>query len=529
MAENTAPLEPASAPPQTGSTRWSRRLDTSPGIIDAEAAEQIYARTAGRAMQRIARASELATHHASADQGGAAGELLLARTSMGVASAQGEASLADSAAVVSVRRADRGWPWRDASSNHKTAHDAALSASSTAAPSALTARLQRRAPGPGVVKIQAPQALDHAVPGVSLRSGLHERLAARAGSAPQPIPAAVRLARGADQPVHGNEVALADPIVARAARAGETVSRLARASADAVPAALLMPLGDPAPANPSTAPEWAAGKAHATRALSAVATPNVPSAPQAAPVAVSPTTASTVARKPTNAPAHATPAPTAQARTSEIAPATSASLATETTLHLAGASATESVHAAFPTVAPDVVATPSPVSVVHPVVHRMSGSPLSLARTPDYRATYATGVSATHDAAPAHAKHRSSPTGGAIARVAEIPAAASHADPTLVWRAANETGARAWPARSRDAWSSGVLMRAGTEDATDAGSATTPSAPAAVPPAADAATAGTLTAPAPAPDMNQLAEQVTRLIVRRLEVERERRGGKRWI
>ncbi len=661
MTENFPPPNHETCSSPGASPRWLRRLDTSPSVIDAAAAQRVYARTAGWAMQRIARASDLATRHASSDQGGAAGELLLARKSVGVAPAQGEASLADSAAVVSVRRADRGGPWRDASSNHKTAHDAALSASSTAAPSALTVRLQRRSAGPGVVKIQAPQALDRAVPGVSLRSGLHERLAARAGLAPQPMPAAVRLARGADQPAHGNEAERADPIAARAAQAGETVNRLARTGADAAPAASLMPLGDRAPANPSTALERTVGEVAAPLVPPAIATPDAPSAPQAAPVAVSPITASTVARKPIDAPAHATPAPPTLARTSEIAPvasspdgadvtlrlaggsvgtsfsavmppataapadtkpesatprsnsavltppllptgganrastastvarksdavsidmprhsttveslprateiapATSASLATETTLHLAGAtpgsaqpvspprlpapntnataadfqprhnravpaSATESAHAAFPIVAPDVVAIPSAVSVVHPVVHRVSGSPLSLARAPDYRATYASGESATHDAAPAHAKHRSSvQKGGAIARVAEIPAAASHADPTLVWRAANETGARAWPARSRDAGSNGVLMRAGTEDVTDAGSAAAPSAPASVPPATGAS-AATPAAPAPRLDMNRLAEQVTRLIVRRLEVERERRWGRK--
>jgi nicotinate-nucleotide--dimethylbenzimidazole phosphoribosyltransferase len=105
----------------------------------------------------------------------------------------------------------------------------------------------------------------------------------------------------------------------------------------------------------------------------------------------------------------------------------------------------------------------------------------------------------------------------AMARVAATSlAAAAPVAPTLVWRAPDSLATRVAPARPSDQAGT-VLMRATAE----APAATAPGAPATEPAApGDAAT--------PALDIPHLAEQVTRLIARRLEIEGERRGGRRW-
>jgi hypothetical protein len=107
-----------------------------------------------------------------------------------------------------------------------------------------------------------------------------------------------------------------------------------------------------------------------------------------------------------------------------------------------------------------------------------------------------------------------------IARTAEIAAGSAPA-PTLVWRraapavtpAVDQRG-ETWVARSG---ADGARVGATPIAMPPAGPASPVSPAAASPPAA-----------APMPDLNRLAEQVTRIIVRRLEVEHERRGGKRW-
>jgi hypothetical protein len=143
------------------------------------------------------------------------------------------------------------------------------------------------------------------------------------------------------------------------------------------------------------------------------------------------------------------------------------------------------------------------------VVQRALASPLPPARAAE-GTVHATGDSGRYDAWSVQA--RPSSASGAIARAAEIPAVAAPAAMAMVWRRPDD--ARAVP--GRDA----VVMRA-MADGSNAGvsslsGATGLDALAAAPPAA------------PMPDLNRLADQVTRMIVRRLEVERERRGGTRW-
>lgn len=73
-----------------------------------------------------------------------------------------------------------------------------------------------------------------------------------------------------------------------------------------------------------------------------------------------------------------------------------------------------------------------------------------------------------------------------------------------------------------------MLLRSEAEGTYDAATSVTPNTPASVPSAIGVG-GSSATAPAPMPNLNQLAEQVTRMIVRRLEVERDRRGGKTWL
>jgi hypothetical protein len=134
-----------------------------------------------------------------------------------------------------------------------------------------------------------------------------------------------------------------------------------------------------------------------------------------------------------------------------------------------------------------------------PVV-RISGAPSSPP------AAAAPLVARSPSAAPGRAEQpRSSPAGS--------PA------PDMVWRAAAlpaSTNAPGGPSAIAPSRATPVIQR----ETTSAPSGSSASSVAPPPPPAAAAPA--------MPDLDALAEQVTRKIVRQIEVERERRGGGRW-
>jgi hypothetical protein len=485
----TASLGPASASSPAAVPHWRRRLDTSPGVIDTAAARRLYGRTAGWAIQRIARAGDLAARHASIDQAGAAAELLLARVPVQM-SDQGEAE--GSAAALSVGRAE-GEAQPDGSSG-SMAHDAMPAAASPVA-SGLAMRLQRRVAGSGVIKVEASGEIDHKAAGLSLRSGLHHQLAARTGSAS----AAMHVARRMD-PSRGDDVGGDHSITARLAPAGAV----------------------PAP-NVGGASETGATRHRAASTLhrkvsdghidvstrSMQATGSLARAREAAPLASAQRGIDTMLQLARVSTSDAQPPPPDLFSRSDAD--AKASLSQPKHDPGASVSAAAATPAARPIIAPAMDAAPLAFSVTQ----QLSSRPLMLARMPDV------GAASTHGAP---VRTGSAHVERALGHTVEISIAAP-AVPRLVWRTTGDAGTRDRASRFADAGSTGVLMRAGAE-AID-GAAAASSASASVPSAIQA-DAAACAAPAPMPDVNQLAERVTRLIVRRLEVECERRGGKRW-
>jgi hypothetical protein len=113
-------------------------------------------------------------------------------------------------------------------------------------------------------------------------------------------------------------------------------------------------------------------------------------------------------------------------------------------------------------------------------------------------------------------------------RATEIPVAAAPVG-TLIWRVADTSAPhRQQAAPSRDAGNRGALMRTADNDRQDAGSAAVPGAPGSVRSPVQAGIATGAVSPPPSADPSRLAEEVMRLLARRIHIERERRGGKIW-
>jgi hypothetical protein len=87
----------------------------------------------------------------------------------------------------------------------------------------------------------------------------------------------------------------------------------------------------------------------------------------------------------------------------------------------------------------------------------------------------------------------------------------------LIWRTADN------PAR-REAVSGGVAMGTDAGDRKSVAAAAEPTPPA----SPNLSGAAACAAPPSLPDMNRLVDDVMRLVVRRIHIERERRGGKLW-
>jgi hypothetical protein len=556
MTETKAPLGQASAVSQAASPHWLRRLDGSPGVIDTAEARRHYARTAGWAIQRIMRASDLASRYAGANRGGAANELLLARVPARI-SDQGESDAQGGAA--GAAGADLGRLGHVAVSE-PFAGDATTATS--AAASGVAMRLQRRAAGSGMIKPDVPRAADHPAAGLSLRAGLHERLGARAGSAP---PLAIQVARRMDR---GNDVgplavrmALGNPTLA--GRGPGTHADATSKPGSAARASVAAPSDEDVEAMPALVPSDVGGRSEAG--------------------VTQRTDASALQRKINDAQSDASARATAELRpagqTSEAAAAESRRGA-RSTLPLAypnagGTSQTRVTRrstAASPlrrkTSEPDVPATahrspaapttasvaalspdsagnllplarrPAQTSLTHrggeaPILHRKTSDPSIDASVRSMQSP--TSLALAREAAPFTSAQPDSETTLQLARVgmsaAQLPdvwsrsGADATAAPTLVWRAADNANPRARSARLPDGGSGGVLMRAGVGDVTDHGSASSWSTSAPV----EAPVAGAPHAPSsPALDVNRLAEHIIGVIARRLEIERERRGGAGW-
>lgn len=444
----------------------------SPGIIDTAAAQRVYARTT-YAGDRVARTT-------SAGGGGAQGDLLLHAPVLSAA-APSESDPGDGTRASRVAHAegDRSSPRvRSGEGDQRPA-----AAPWPAMPSSMAQRLQRRIAGTGVVdRQQGPPALGGVETNLSLRPELHTRLAARGEAMPP-------LGRRPDQTLYGKD-------------AKRFESRMAKA-------------GDPTPGATTTGVSVIARKPI-----------DAPAAPTAGPESPAQTSVATVARRPETAPIARPGSPQRSGslpRTPEVLPRASHAGGGETALHLARALRSDAqpgqaspIQAFGAATASDWVPGTEALSTALPAGAGPLAAPSTLARMPDDGAAPVAEGSAAYAGLPGAAA-------GGMASTAEIPAAA--APPTLIWRATAHAAANPGSGRFPGVGHDALLMRSGT--ATDTASSPAP-APYAAAPGSGGAESWIGTSPA-SPDLNLLAEQVTRIVVRRLEAERERRGAKRWI
>jgi hypothetical protein len=572
------------------SLRWQRRLDAPPGVVDAGAARRIYERTAGWALQRIAHAGELAARHASADADAAGDLLLARAPAVlagddDVADARGNVPFATRGESRREEALSAAAQTVAAEPSATIARKAAPSSEST--PSATAQRAQRRIEGAGVIDVSSARALDRsAATGASLRPGLHERLSARADTAGSDSSPVLQLARrlepsmtavASESAVASSVITSSFPTAGMASPESERAAVVPQASPS--PAATHGPSSsrsdagitsrDGAPVAPLPARSIAEGSMPMSRVQRAVlarkasllqGSESVASNPrphradvggEPGSAARSTADAAVTASLPVaRASAYATRDATIPAQAMALARSTepggghaepSERHTSPIALSIAEAPLARSIARS---IAPDVQARadavggageasvfPAPVVLTHSASHA-SPMTLSVAETPLVRSiarsvapnvlarsgTIGGANEATVSPLCVVLGERLAPTASqGIARMAEAPAPAEARAPALVWHAASDAGARA-----RNVLRNGTLMRAGTDDVA---TSTSPASGAAQPladPAADGASASS----ASALDIARLAERVTRLIMRRLEIERDRRGSR---
>jgi hypothetical protein len=506
--------------------RWlQRRAERAGGVIDVAAARRVHARTAGWVAQRFARSSALAERYATTEDG-ASDELLLARAPAATA-----------------------WPG-DGDLPPPAEQDLPSPEQGSPPPaSPLAARLQRRAIAPGVLDVR-PRAnlLGCADTAVSLKAGLHQRLAARTDAAgPVDTPLASIATHSASSAVQASHALSHAPIEPRIARTADP----ARAAVSNLPPSLAHPRGnrpqpdsmprvqrqaDSVASDPEPTPRAIAGddSAHhedrlqveAASRSARVARAADPAPPDAAELALP---LAQLAHRHGSRPQPDIPRLQRQAdaagRAAEQTPPAIAGQdgphhedrlqATELALPLARhfAKGVPDTPVRLQRVADSVPLTDVSATGESHALIRASESSIA--------AVWGAAPAAAPAAAPISVRQpidKRVP----IARTAELRPAAAPAAPTLVWRAGHAPAAQV--ARQAHALPQGpAIMRTTADDGADGGSTMPAGAASSAAPAAAA-----LASAAAAPDIAELADQVSRVLARRLEVERERRGGTGW-
>ncbi|MFO1429732.1 MAG: hypothetical protein U1F76_06275 [Candidatus Competibacteraceae bacterium] len=207
----------------------------------------------------------------------------------------------------------------------------------------------------------------------------------------------------------------------------------------------------------------------------------------------------------------------------------------------AGATAADTAHKATLALSPLDAAVPysapqdsltRPENVLHPALTANDPSQVAPALTTPAAMPMVTRMASvpaltTPAAMPMVARMASAPRAPQpLARTSEIAAEAPSVAPTLVWRVVDAQESRAIP-RSLGSTAEVAIMRTASTGANDG--ASSPAASAVDAGAPDNTTVIPDAARVALPDLNRLAEQVMRLIVRRIEIERDRRGGKAWL
>jgi len=527
MDTHTPPTSTSLAP------HWQRRVGVSPGVIDRAAVQRHYDRTAGWALQRSTRHSALLARSVIAAPDGTASPLLLARAVSTAGLEDEAASVAGSVGASPVRA---------------TASDGAAAGADPHTPP-LTTQLQRRFDAAGTVQPHMSKLLERTNRSVAQPAALLERLAARAlplsavlpsarthGSSVPDTGTAAREMNVAwfpqvDGASHGKAASHAhgtphNDVAERSVSAPLVVARVAD-----LPGATVgrssprqdAPRSDAAHVNRSAGNDVAERSVSAPLVVARVA--DLPGATvgrssprqdaprsDAAHVNRSAAAVMTLARPAlagselavVQAPSTALPATAELRRTTTRDKPVGVPLPTEADEHVRSATVSRS---SAPALSAGLVATPLALAAVHS----------SVAASPASTGSNALPLAGSTPLRSPLAAVSTLPS--IIARASEI-ASGSAPPPALVWRRA---ALAVTPAAANPAQAS--VVRRGADGA-PAGAA--PVSTSSVEPAPGAANLASPAARAGMPDLNQLAEQVTRIIARRLEVERERRGGKRW-
>ncbi len=480
MDTHTPPTSTSLAP------HWQRRVGVSPGVIDRAAVQRHYDRTAGWALQRSTRHSALLARSVIAAPDGTASPLLLARAVSTAGLEDEAASVAGSVGASPVRA---------------TASDGAAAGADPHTPP-LTTQLQRRFDAAGTVQPHMSKLLERTNRSVAQPAALLERLAARA----LPLSAVLPSARTHGSSVPDTGTAAREMNVAWFPQVDGASHGKAASHAHGTPHNDVAERSVSAPlvvARVADLPGATVGRssprqdaprsdaAHVNRSAAAVMTLARPALAGSELAVV-------------QAPSTALPATAELRRTTTRDKPVGVPLPTEADEHVRSATVSRS---SAPALSAGLVATPLALAAVHS----------SVAASPASTGSNALPLAGSTPLRSPLAAVSTLPS--IIARASEI-ASGSAPPPALVWRRA---ALAVTPAAANPAQAS--VVRRGADGA-PAGAA--PVSTSSVEPAPGAANLASPAARAGMPDLNQLAEQVTRIIARRLEVERERRGGKRW-
>jgi hypothetical protein len=543
---------------EAGVMRRLRRLAARPGLVDGGAARQRFARTTGWAMRRIAKVGELAGRHRPAEHGGAAAAMLLARMPAG-ASGEDAAGVSAAAPIAATIATNNGALDRQFASDH--IQQLSDSIPQAHPPSGLALRPQRRALGPGLPAL----ALGSRVMRFSVvvqQAELHQRLGARTAATPQIAPRAAQLARsdaqdtrGVAKTSHNGAAAAVAAIEGGAARRAAGVDR-AVAAGEKRPAEMPQH-GAPDAAAPQSRIESGAPACLGTSATDVTAPLRTRRDGRAELAPKQATShAATNADLPVVRVEAALPRPSASrvaqlGRSGErgiTAPAGAPAVDSGAARHVATVdrSVTVQTSTAIDVVArlptshrrkPDLIAAPAmtrealsndaapELAVSRPASKHHDGMPLVPERaiSNDVRAPLigASGAHQTREGASAasmvtHVLRRSqSPMSDPAPRIrAAAASSAAAAAGGLIWRLAENSGRDHDGSAAHPAAEVRPMATTEIEPLQTAFSGRPDASPCAP--------------PQPVPDMNRLVDEVMRQVVRRIHVERERRGGKLW-
>lgn len=507
----------------------------STGIINTAATQQLYRRTAGWAMQHIQRATSLMSRYSSADSNNAAQDSLLLSVPV-ILSNDNKDSLNGESIISNPKTLRDKSSFSDSPANSVSSVEIANNPASTS----LTTRVQRRISQPGLINSQTTPAVAREFSAVTNGSEVQQRLMARASVITPQTRVAPALNSHRENLQKGSEGLITKPITTN------MLNRLINTT---------LPTAAKASAKPSESIQTTSDIGKTTQA-----TPAHKESQFSSNVESHSTTSMTIARMPqsdsiTNSPSFplnvnkmSKPvenqvSPAVLTRTIETPVLKQAKpelqlkeLGDSSTFSPSNPQNANTTHSS--TIASQVVeSAPLQKTTVQTSNAINSDLPLNIiARKSEATTSKSENVSATIPATQQGSENsivNSMQQNSAIdvnqshtvLRTSEIPAPVTAELSTLVWRRADNSNRQSVSSAAENGSQNSTIMRT----VHSAGSARSSTSPIAI----DEVSADLSEINRPSqftrlPDLNRLAEQVSRIIARQLKIERERRGGTPW-